>query len=166
MSLPARAALGLGANLGDRLARLRGAVDTINGEPGVAGLRVSSYYETAPVGGPDQDDFVNAVVVFDTTLTPAQLLKLAHRCEAAAGRERGERWGPRTLDVDVLAYGQMVVSVPELTVPHPRAVERAFVMVPWAEVDPTFVVGGRSVAEWATAVGRTGVRLLDDQVPG
>ena len=136
------------------------AIDSVRREPGIESLVVSSYFETAPVGGPDQGEYVNAVVVFDTTLTPSQLLTVAHRCEEAAGRVRVERWGPRTLDVDLLAYDDVVVATPELTLPHPRAVERAFVLVPWAEVDPTFVVNGRSVAEWAATVGDAGVRLM------
>ena len=161
-----RAALGLGSNVGDRVAHLRAAVDTIQCAPGVSSAHLSSYYETAPIGGPAQGDFVNAVVVIDTTLMPTQLLALAHRCEAGAGREHAERWGPRTLDVDVLAYADVVDDSLELTLPHPRAVERAFVMVPWAEVDPSFIVKGRSVADWAADLGHTGVQLLAGQVRG
>lgn len=161
-----RAAFGLGSNLGDRLAHLKGAVNTIKGEPEVTALSLSSFYETAPIGGPEQADFVNAVVVVDTTLTPRQLLALAHRCEANAGRERTERWGPRTLDVDVLAYGDVIDDAPDLTLPHPRAVERAFVLIPWEEVDPTFVIAGRPIEDWVAAVDRSGVRLLADQVRG
>ena len=160
MTSQVRAALGLGSNLGDRLAQLSMAIDSLRREPGIESLVVSSYFETAPVGGPDQGEYVNAVAVLDTTLTPSQLLTVAHRCEEAAGRVRVERWGPRTLDVDLLAYDDVVVATPELTLPHPRAVERAFVLVPWAEVDPTFVVNGRSVAEWAATVGDAGVRLM------
>ena len=163
MTPPVRAALGLGSNLGDRIGHLVAAID-VRSERGVESLLVSSYYETAPVGGPDQNDFVNAVVVIDTILTPIQLLELAHRCEDAAERVRSERWGPRTLDVDVLAYDDLTDDAPELTLPHPRAVERAFVLVPWSEVDPTFVVAGRSVAEWAAAVGDSGVRPVDGRV--
>ena len=166
MTPAVRAALGLGSNLGDRLSHLRDAVDTIKNQQGITSLAMSSLYETAPVGGPEQDNYVNAVVAFDTTLTPRQLLALAHRCETNAGRERTERWGTRTLDVDVLAFGDVVADGPELILPHPRAVERAFVLAPWAEVDPTFVVSGRPVADWAVAVGHSGVRLLADQVRG
>ena len=160
MRSPVRAALGLGSNLGDRLAQLSAAIDSLRREPGIESLLVSSFFETAPVGGPDQGEFINAVAVFDTTLTPTQLLALARRCEEGAGRVRVERWGPRTLDVDVLAYDDVVVATRELTLPHPRAVERAFVLVPWAEIDPTFVVNGRSVEEWASAVDDAGVRPM------
>ena len=90
--------------------------------------------------------------------TQIDLAATAHHCEAMAGRERHERWGPRTLDVDVLAYGDVVSNDPVLTLPHPRATERAFVLVPWAAVDPAFVVAGQSVADWAAAVDASGVR--------
>lgn len=164
MTVLVRAAVGLGSNVGDRIGHLAAAVDTLRSDPGIESLLVSPYFETAPVGGPDQDDFVNAVVVFDTTHTPNQLLELAHRCEDAAGRVRSEHWGPRTLDVDVLAYGDLTDDAPTLTLPHPRALERAFVLIPWAEVDPAFVVAGRSVKEWAATVDDAGVRLIGGEV--
>jgi 2-amino-4-hydroxy-6-hydroxymethyldihydropteridine diphosphokinase len=131
---------------------------TLRATPEVVVVGASPLVETDPVGGPDQPDFLNAVVVVDTTLSPDELLVLAHQCEQAADRQRGERWGPRTLDVDVLAYGEVVSGDPELTLPHPRATERAFVLVPWAAVDPAFVIAGRSVSDWAAAVDTSGVR--------
>lgn len=133
-------------------------VQTLQAMPEVVVVGVSPVVESDPVGGPDQPDFLNAVVVVETTLSARELLAFAHQCERAAERERAERWGPRTLDVDVLAYGDLTCDDPELTLPHPRATERAFVLVPWAAVDPEFVVDGRSVADWAAAVGGTGVR--------
>ncbi|MCZ3389412.1 MAG: 2-amino-4-hydroxy-6-hydroxymethyldihydropteridine diphosphokinase [Actinomycetia bacterium] len=153
-----RAALGLGSNVGDRQSHLKNAMATVRTTPKVVVVEVSPFVETVPVGGPDQPDFLNAVVVVETTLTPEALLALAHQCEQGAGRQREERWGPRTLDVDVLAYGDVVSTNPELTLPHPRATERAFVLVPWAAIDPVFVVNGRSVADWAAAVDTSGVR--------
>jgi len=155
----ARAAVSVGSNVGDRLAHLQAAVDGLHGAPGVDVVAVSSVVETDPVGGPDQPDFLNAVVVLETSWAPEDLLTLAQSLEAAAGRVRGERWGPRTLDVDVLAVGALTRSGPRLTLPHPRAAERAFVLVPWAEVDPDFEVVGRGrVADLASAVGSGGVR--------
>lgn len=158
MTAPVRAAFGLGSNLGDREARLALAIDMIGAASETVVVGVSPLVETAPVGGADQPDFLNAVVVVDTTLPPDALLTLASRCEEAAGRERKERWGPRTLDVDVLAYGDATRDDPVLTLPHPRATERAFVLVPWAAVDPHFVVAGRRVVEWAADADATGVR--------
>ena len=133
-----RAFVGLGSNLGDRLAHLRRAVA---GLPDV--VAVSQVYETEPVGGPaDQGPYLNAVVELDTELDPRALLSVAQRLEAAAGRTRTERWGPRPLDVDVLLVGDLVVSDADLVVPHPRLWERRFVTVPLAELAPDVVAGG------------------------
>jgi 2-amino-4-hydroxy-6-hydroxymethyldihydropteridine diphosphokinase len=156
-----RAALGLGSNLGDRRAFLAKAIETIESTSGITVVGVSPVVESSPVGGPPQQDYLNAVVVVDTILRPGALLELAQRCETEAGRERRERWGPRTLDVDVLAYGELTTDDPVLTLPHPRAVERAFVLVPWAVVDPHFVVAGRSVSDWAADADVGGVRPAD-----
>jgi dihydroneopterin aldolase/2-amino-4-hydroxy-6-hydroxymethyldihydropteridine diphosphokinase len=117
--------LALGSNLGDRLAHLRGGLRVIAARTRV--VAVSPVYETAPVGGPEQDDYLNAVVLV-AERDPDTLLRIAHEAEAAEGRVRAERWGPRTLDVDVVASGDAVADRPDLTVPHPRAHERAFVL--------------------------------------
>jgi 2-amino-4-hydroxy-6-hydroxymethyldihydropteridine diphosphokinase len=156
-----RAALGLGSNLGDREQLIRAAISAIASTSGVEVVATSRLVETDPVGGPEQPDYLNTVVVVDTVLSPDDLLGLARRCEERAGRERSERWGPRTLDVDVLAYDQVTSHDVALTLPHPRATERAFVLLPWAEVDPTFVVSGRTVQEWAALVDATGVRPFE-----
>ena len=137
-----RAAFGLGANLGDAEAALASAVAGLRAEVGVGAVRVSSLYRSAPVGGPAQPDYLNAVAIADTELPSAALLDLAHRLEQRRGRVREVRWGPRTLDVDILAVGGEESSDPVLTLPHPRAHQRAFVMVPWAEVDPDFEIPG------------------------
>ncbi len=153
-----RAAFGLGSNLGDRVGHLRAAVAGL-AAGGVDNLEVSSVYETDPVGGPEQPDYLNAVAVGDTTMTAPELLDLARSLERAAERVRTVRNAPRTLDVDLLAVGDVVMSTDELTVPHPRAHERAFVLVPWAEVDPAFAVPGRgSVAGLVATVDPSGVR--------
>lgn len=134
---PARAFLSLGSNLGDRRAYLRSAVDRF---PDV--VAVSQLYETDPVGGPPgQGAFLNCVVELRTTRTPRELLTMAQAAESAAERVRVERWGPRTLDVDVLLVGDEVVDEPDLTVPHPRMWERGFVLVPLADLAPELVVG-------------------------
>ena len=125
--------LSIGSNLGDRLAHLQGAVDALR--PWV--VAVSRVYETAPWGPVPQDDYLNAIVLADDPdATPLDWLERAHAAEQAAGRTRDVRWGPRTLDVDVVAVGDVHRDDPELTLPHPRAHERAFVLVPWHDLDP------------------------------
>ena len=131
-----RAFLGLGSNLGERLAYLRGAVEAM---PDVAA--VSSLYETDPIGGPEQGAFLNCVVELDTNLTPRELLELCRTLEAAAERVRIERWGPRTLDVDVVYVDGEMVDEPDLIVPHPRWRDRAFVMIPLGELAPDLLDG-------------------------
>jgi 2-amino-4-hydroxy-6-hydroxymethyldihydropteridine diphosphokinase len=134
-----RAYLGIGSNLGDRVSSLQLAVDHLAATEGITVVGVSSVYETTPVGGPEQPDYLNAVVAVETTLTAHELLHVAHDIEAAAERVRTVRWGPRTLDVDVLLVGDERIDDPDLVVPHPRMTERAFVMVPLAELDQAWV---------------------------
>ncbi|MGH8889280.1 MAG: 2-amino-4-hydroxy-6-hydroxymethyldihydropteridine diphosphokinase [Acidothermaceae bacterium] len=155
-----KAVLALGANLGDRAAGLQAAVDLLAESMTV--LAISAIYETAPVGGPEQPDYYNAVVVVETTLSPSELLGVAHAAEAAADRVRTVRWGPRTLDVDVIAYDDATSDDPVLTLPHPRAYERAFVLMPWLDADPRAVLPGHgSVGELLGTVEVAGVRRLD-----
>ncbi len=157
-----RVAFGLGSNLGDRLKHMQSAVDHILDRPTVVPVKVSHVYETEPVGGPEQPDYLNAVLVIDTTVTVAGLLILAHDCEAAAGRIRSDRWGPRTLDVDVLAVAGVRSNDPALVLPHPRIAEREFVLRPWADADPNFAVGGTdTVQDLLTRVEPSDVRLTD-----
>jgi 2-amino-4-hydroxy-6-hydroxymethyldihydropteridine diphosphokinase len=133
-----RALLALGSNLGDRVAHLQAAVDGLAAADGVAVVAVSGVYETDPMG-PDQPDYLNAVVALDTTRSPRELMELGQALEAASGRVRLERWGPRTLDVDVLYVGDLVVDEPDLQVPHPGARERGFVLAPLSDVAPELV---------------------------
>jgi 2-amino-4-hydroxy-6-hydroxymethyldihydropteridine diphosphokinase len=151
-----RAYLGIGSNLGDRLEHLQLAVDDLAAADGVDLVAVSPVYETEPVGGPEQPDYLNAVVAVDTDRTPRALLELARAIEAHAQRIRTVRWGPRTLDVDVLLVGDERVDEPDLVVPHPRMTERAFVVVPLADLDP----GWRTrIPADAASVRPTGLRL-------
>ena len=136
-----RAFLGLGSNLGDRPGNLQLAVDLLDRTEGVRVVRTSRVYETDPVG-PPQPDYLNAVVEVVTTRSPRDLLEAALEVERALGRVRDERWGPRTLDVDVLTNGEERVDEPGLTVPHPRMHERAFVLVPLRELEPSIPVDG------------------------
>jgi len=150
--VPVRAFLGLGANLGDRRATLRAAVAALGDV-----VAVSPVYETDPVGGPPgQPAYLNLVVELDTDRSPRELLEEARRLEAAAGRVREERWGPRTLDVDVLLVGDLAVDEPDLVVPHPRMAERAFVLVPLADLAPELVPERREArdAETVRVAGR------------
>ena len=152
-----RAVIALGANLGDRLATLAAAVDALRSLGSVTA--VSSVHETDPVGGPDQPAYLNAVVVLETGLDPLALLTALQGIEAEHGRTREVRWGARTLDLDILDMDGIVRTDPDLELPHPRAHERAFVLVPWREVDPAAVVVGRgAVADLLAAVGTDGVR--------
>jgi 2-amino-4-hydroxy-6-hydroxymethyldihydropteridine diphosphokinase len=130
-----RSYLGLGSNLGDRLAHLQDAVDGLGATPGITVVAISRVYETEPIG-PDQPDYLNAVVAVDTDLGPRPLLEVAQRLETEARRERRERWGPRSLDVDVLLVGDEQVDEADLEIPHPRLHERSFVRVPLADVAP------------------------------
>ncbi len=161
--------LSLGSNLGDRLANLQLGLDVL-GRDGLDLFAVSSVYETDPVGGVDQADYLNAVLLAESSLPARDLLARCAAAEAAAGRLRTQRWGPRTLDVDIVAYGQQISADPALTLPHPRAHERAFVIVPWLELDPQSVLPGRGpVAGLLAATPATGVRRRPDlrlKLPG
>jgi 2-amino-4-hydroxy-6-hydroxymethyldihydropteridine diphosphokinase len=161
----ARAAvvLALGSNLGDRLANLQGGVDALCAGPGLEDVAVSPVYQTAAVGGPAQPDYLNAVLTASTSLPARAVLDRGRAAEAALRRVRGERWGPRTLDVDVIVYGNEVSGDPELTLPHPRAHERAFVLAPWHDLDPDAAIPGRGrIADLLAATGTGGLRRLPD----
>ena len=152
--------LALGSNLGDPLASLQRGIDVLCAS--LTCTAVSSVYQTAPVGGPPQDDYLNAVLLARSALSARRILDRAQAAETALHRVRDERWGPRTLDVDVIACGEERSDDPELTLPHPRAHERAFVLVPWLEVAPDAVLPGHGpVAGLLAAVGTAGVRRQD-----
>jgi 2-amino-4-hydroxy-6-hydroxymethyldihydropteridine diphosphokinase len=151
--------LALGSNLGDRQDILQGAVDAIVGLPGVRVTAVSPVYETVPVGGPAQPDYLNAAVLADAALPARELLDRLHEIEAAFDRVRLVRWGPRTLDIDVITFGRERSDDPELTLPHPRAHERAFVLAPWHDADPDAELPGRGrVGELLAKADRAGLR--------
>nr|WP_234043846.1 2-amino-4-hydroxy-6-hydroxymethyldihydropteridine diphosphokinase [Cerasicoccus arenae] len=151
----------MGGNLGDRPANLRFAIQQLNASSSIQSLHSSSFYETSPIGPVAQEDFLNAVVEVETTLQPLALLELGLKIERTTGRDRSIRWGPRSLDVDLLAYDQCTLKTEALTLPHPEATKRAFVLVPWAELTPDFLLAGRSIADWLAEVGEQGVRKFD-----
>jgi len=167
---PRRAVLAAGSNLGDRLENLQGGVDGLFDAPGLEFVAVSPVYETAPVGGPPQPDYLNAVIIARTALPARTILDRAHGVEEAFQRVREQRWGPRTLDLDLIVCGGEVSDDPELTLPHPRAHERAFVLLPWHDIDPGAEIPGHgTVAELLAGLGRDGVRRaagLELQPPG
>lgn len=162
---PKRAVIALGSNLGNRLETLQGAVDALEDTPGLRVKAVSQVYETEPWGveSGSQQTYFNAVVLVKTTLPPSSLLERGLAIEEAFERVRDEHWGPRTLDVDILAYQGVISNDPLLTLPHPRAHERAFVLVPWYDVEPAAELPGHgAVADLLQAVGREGVRQRTD----
>ena len=146
MSAPLRACVGLGGNIGDVAVALRGALAALDGLPGTRLLAASRFYRTPAWGVEDQPDFINAAALLETTLAARDLLDALLAIERAHGRERaadGSRWGPRTLDLDLLLYGDAVIDEPGLLVPHPQLHARAFVLVPLAEIAPGAEVPGR-----------------------
>jgi 2-amino-4-hydroxy-6-hydroxymethyldihydropteridine diphosphokinase len=154
--------LALGSNLGERAEILQGGLDAIAGIGQLRVVAVSPLYETAPVGGPPQPDYLNAVVLARTTRPSRDLLDRLHEIEAAFDRVRMVRWGARTLDIDIIAYDDERGDDPELTLPHPRAHERAFVLAPWHDIDPDAVLPGRGpVAALLEKTDRAGVRRAD-----
>ena len=154
-----QAVLALGSNLGDRGDILQGGVNAIAGIEGVQVTGVSPVYETVPVGGPPQPDYLNAVVLADITIPALDLLDRLHEVEAAFDRVRLVRWGPRTLDIDIITVAGEHSDDPDLTLPHPRAHERAFVLAPWHDVDPDAMLPGHGpVADLLVGVDQTGIR--------
>jgi 2-amino-4-hydroxy-6-hydroxymethyldihydropteridine diphosphokinase len=144
---PKYAVLALGSNLGNRLETMQGAVDALEDTPGLRVKAVSPVYETEAFGVSGQPNYLNAVVVIRTTLPPSSLLERAGAIEEAFQRVREERWGPRTIDVDIVAYQDTVSDDPALTLPHPRAHERAFVLAPWFDVEPEAELPGHGPIE-------------------
>jgi 2-amino-4-hydroxy-6-hydroxymethyldihydropteridine diphosphokinase len=162
---PKVAVISLGSNLGNRLETLQGAVDALEDTPGVRVKKVSPVYETEPWGVTpgSQPNYFNAVVQVKTTLPPSSLLERGRAIEDAYARTRTERWGARTIDVDIVAYEGFVSEETELTLPHPRAHQRAFVLAPWYDIDPAAELPGLGAVELLlAAVGRDTVRARAD----
>ncbi|MBD2895735.1 2-amino-4-hydroxy-6-hydroxymethyldihydropteridine diphosphokinase [Actinomadura nitritigenes] len=167
-----RVVFSLGSNLGDRLDNLQEAVDALFDAPGLEFVACSPVYETAPFAPPgetlpEQGDYLNIVVVADTRLAPENLLERVLNIENSLRRVREVRWGPRTLDIDIVVFGDISSDRPDLTLPHPRAHERAFVLVPWADIEPDVLLPGHGrVGDLAEAKqaegGPSAVRRRDD----
>lgn len=167
MRVPVTVYLGLGSNLGDRLNHLQQAVEQLQAHPEIRVTRVSSIYETVPVGPVEQPDFLNMVVAAETTLSPEELLSAVQEIEQRLHRVRTIRWGPRTLDIDILLYGDRILQQEGLTVPHPRMEERAFVLIPLLEVAGNLRIpgSGATVRERIEeAPDRSGVRKTPHRI--
>lgn len=156
-----RAYLGLGGNLSDPVQAMGSALRIVDADAGSRVVAVSSVYRTPPWGKTDQPDFLNCAAEIATRHSPRDLLELCLATERSLKRVRRERWGPRTVDVDVLIYGDTAVEEPGLVIPHPRMRERAFVMVPLEEIAPSLVLSGRTIREHAAVLDRGGIAKLD-----
>ena len=157
------AALGLGGNIGDVTEAFIAALKRLAAAPRVTVLRASSVYATPPWGKLDQPPFLNMAAIVATDLPAPALLALCLDIERSMGRQRLERWGPRTLDIDILTYGEATIDAPDLKVPHPRMTERAFVLAPLAEIAPRLRIGGREIEAWLALADRAGIAVDGQQ---
>ena len=155
------AIIGLGSNVGDKAANIARALVLLAAGGDIRLVRRSRLYRSAPWGKSDQDWFVNACAAIHTALAPGELLARCQAVEQEMGRVRGERWGPRVIDVDILVFGDVISSEAALTLPHPRITERGFVLVPLAELAPNLAVEGRRVAEWLADIDHGDVVALE-----
>lgn len=154
------ALIGLGSNLGDKSGNIAQAIAQLTASEDIRLVAHSRLYRTPPWGKTDQDWFVNACIGVATVLSPHELLGRCQAVESELGRVRGERWGPRVIDVDILAYRDVMLDEPDLVLPHPRIAERAFVLAPLAEIAPGLMILGRTVAERLAGVDRAGVEVI------
>ncbi|MEZ5870309.1 MAG: 2-amino-4-hydroxy-6-hydroxymethyldihydropteridine diphosphokinase [Nitratireductor sp.] len=155
-----RAWLGLGGNIGDVSASMNAALDMLDTHPGIAVKAVSDLYETPPWGVSDQPAFLNACAEISTVLPPEALLAACLDAERDLKRVRSLRWGPRTIDVDILAMDDTNLQTEELTIPHPRMQDRAFVLIPLVDLAPGLEFGGKCAADWLQLVDQTGVKRV------
>lgn len=155
-----RAFLALGSNVGDKTHNLDAALAHLEAAPGIVMRAASSVYRTPPWGKLEQDWFANAVVEVDTTLPPEALLACVLRIEQDMGRKRDERWGPRIIDIDVLLHGETRLNIEHLHLPHPAMLERAFVLVPLAEIAPGLVLEGRTIETHLARLSREGIEPM------
>jgi 2-amino-4-hydroxy-6-hydroxymethyldihydropteridine diphosphokinase len=154
--------IGLGGNIGDPLEAMRSALRALDENPNCKVLRVSSVWKTPPWGVTDQPDFLNACALISTTLEPRAFLDLCLSIEKDLKRIRDQRWGPRSIDMDVLFFGDRIISEEQLNVPHPRIADRAFVLVPLAEIAPEAKIAGTSIAQLAAKADISGMSRLDE----
>lgn len=155
-----RAFLALGGNIGDVKHAFRTSLAALRAHEHIKMLKESAIYRTPPWGKTDQPDFLNMAVEIETHLSAHDLLDVCLTIERASGRVREERWGPRTIDLDIIAYGDQVIADARLTVPHPHAHERAFVLAPMADIAPDVMIAGKSVCEWLALVDTSGMHRV------
>lgn len=153
--------LGLGGNIGDVAASMQTAIDRLNANPSCKVVAVSRVFRTPPWGPVEQDWYLNACAEIETELSAPELLDLVLRTERDLGRVRDTRWGPRTLDIDILIYGDGAVELDNLTIPHPRMAERAFVMVPLADIAGDIMLSGRPIRSYADTFANEGLQISD-----
>ncbi|MEM9925018.1 MAG: 2-amino-4-hydroxy-6-hydroxymethyldihydropteridine diphosphokinase [Cyanobacteria bacterium P01_D01_bin.50] len=160
-----KAAVGLGSNLGESLTTLENAIQTLNETTGITLISHSEWYTTKPVGGPPQPDYVNACALLKVELDPHKLLETLLEIEQQFGRVRKERWGARTLDLDLILYDDLILNTPNLQIPHPRMKERAFVLVPLAEIAPNWIepVSKKTITQLLKEVDCSGVAQIEIQ---
>ncbi|MEM7726412.1 MAG: 2-amino-4-hydroxy-6-hydroxymethyldihydropteridine diphosphokinase [Cyanobacteria bacterium P01_A01_bin.45] len=160
-----QAAIALGSNLGKSLTTLENAIQSLNETTGITLTSHSDWYRTKPVGGPPQPDYVNACALLKVELDPHKLLETLLEIEQQFGRERKERWGARTLDLDLILYNDLILNTPNLQIPHPRMRERAFVLVPLAEIAPNWIepVSGKTITQLLREVNCSGVSQVETQ---
>jgi 2-amino-4-hydroxy-6-hydroxymethyldihydropteridine diphosphokinase len=159
----AQVLLGLGGNVGDPAGTIDAALARLD-ERGLRIVARSALYRTPPWGPVAQPDFVNLCARAETRLSPREVLAVTRATEAELGRERSQRWGPRTIDIDILAYDDLRVAEPDLEIPHPRLTERAFVLVPLRDVAPDWIIEGRSIRDWAATIDAGGIERLPGAV--
>jgi 2-amino-4-hydroxy-6-hydroxymethyldihydropteridine diphosphokinase len=157
----ARAFIGLGGNIGDPRATMAAALAMLDGDPEISVAQVSSLYKTPPWGITDQPDFFNAAAALSTTLAPRDLLARCLDTEKSLHRVRDRRWGPRSVDLDVLAYGDLTLNEPGLELPHPRMMDRAFVLVPLMEIEPGLTISGVRLDERLREIDREGIERIE-----
>lgn len=158
---PISSLIGLGGNVGDVVGSMQHAINAIDNRQDCSVLAVSKVYRTPPWGITDQDWFFNACAEVQTSLAPEALLDLLLTIELAQGRVRDQRWGPRTLDLDIIAYGDEAIETERLTIPHPRMGERAFVVIPLMDISPDRLIGGKSVRKYAASLDDGGIKPTD-----
>jgi len=156
------AILGLGGNVGDPAAAMAESLGRLDQRSDCRVTSVSRLYRTPPWGKTDQADFYNACAAVETLLEPQELLAACLEIERRMKRVRVERWGPRTIDIDILTFADRIIDAEHLKVPHPRMTERAFVLMPLADIDPQLSVKGRSVGDWLDSVDRTGIVVANE----
>jgi 2-amino-4-hydroxy-6-hydroxymethyldihydropteridine diphosphokinase len=157
------AALGLGGNIGDPPAAMAQALNAFATHEHCRLLAVSHLYSTPPWGKVDQADFFNCCATIETSLAAEALLDLCLEIERGMKRVRNERWGPRTIDIDVLTYGEAIITTERVEIPHPRMTERAFVLMPLADIAPDLVVNGKPISEWLNAADKTGIKAANEK---